>query len=213
MSFSNRILYSLPESVQKSYSAFKNKIKISKWTRKGKPVPVPHAIKQKMINEYQKKHNINIFIESGTYMGDMVWAQQDNFEQLYSVELSKEFVEQARKRFKKKKHIHIIQGDSGKIMFTLIKEIHEPALFWLDGHYSAGNTARGDKDCPIIEEVKAILSSGLEHVLLIDDARYFTGQRDYPTKEALTAFILNLYPQSEIHEENDLIIVELKKID
>lgn len=186
-------------------------MKISKWIKQGKPMPVPHAIKQKMIADYREKHDIKTLVESGTYIGDMVWAQQYNFEKIYSIELSKDFVKQARKRFKKKEHIQIIQGDSGKIMHTLIKELHEPALFWLDGHYSAGDTARGDKDCPIIEEVKAILSSEIEHILLIDDARYFTGQRDYPTIEALTMFIKNQYPATEMHVENDSIVVELKK--
>jgi len=201
----------MPEFVQNIYHSYKNSIQILTWKRKGKIVPVPHAVKQEMITKYRNKHDLRILIETGTYLGDMVWAQRNNFDEIYSIELSKEFAEQAMKRFRKNTHIKIIQGDSGKIMTTLIKDIHQKALFWLDGHYSAGNTARGDKDCPILEEVKAILSSGIEHVLLIDDARCFTGQRDYPTKEGLASFILKSFPDSDIHVENDSIVVELKR--
>jgi hypothetical protein len=54
-------------------------------------------------------------------------------------------------------------------------------LFWLDGHYSAGITARGDIATPISLELEAILSHPVKsHVILIDDARDFTGKDSYP---------------------------------
>jgi hypothetical protein len=44
-------------------------------------------------------------------------------------------------------------------------------MFWLDRHYSGGFTAKGEKDCPIIEELDAISNgSHLKHSILIDDA-------------------------------------------
>ncbi|QIK55424.1 hypothetical protein G7050_13775 [Dysgonomonas sp. HDW5A] len=174
-------------------------------------MPTPHAIKQELVARYGKKHNISTFVESGTYLGDMIWAQQDNFEKIYTIELSKFLQEAAKHRFRKSSHIEFIHGDSGKLMPTLIKDLPEKSLFWLDGHYSGGITARGDKDCPITEEVKAILSSDIEHVLLIDDARYFIGERDYPTINGLSAYILSVYPKSIITIESDCIIVELQK--
>lgn len=211
MSVSKQILSLMPEFIQNTYHSYKNKIQTIRWKRQGKPLPAPHVIKQEMLLEYRNRYNTGILVETGTYYGDMTWAQRNNFHEIYSIELSKEFSEFAKKRFKKNPHIKIIQGDSGKIMSTLIKDIHEKALFWLDGHYSGGDTARGDKDSPILEEVKAILSSDLEHVLLINDARNFTGQRDFPSQEGLSAYIRKSYPDSNIHIENDCIIVELKK--
>ncbi|MEN9919974.1 MAG: hypothetical protein RL662_2410 [Bacteroidota bacterium] len=210
MSLSKRIFSLMPSFAQAIYSSCKNKYQIAEWNKMGQPVPVPHAIKQEMINKYRNLYNTHTLVESGTYMGDMVWAQRNNFKKIYSIELSKDFVIQARKRFKNTPHIEIIQGDSGKIMATLIKELPERTLFWLDGHYSAGETARGDKDCPIWEELKAILSSNTDHVLLIDDARCFTGQRDYPTIEGLHSYITNIYPGTKLHIENDSIVVELR---
>jgi hypothetical protein len=200
----------MPESVQKAYGSYNNKTQLRQWSRNGKAIPVPHAVKQGIINKYRNKHNINILVESGTYLGDMVWAQRNNFDKIYSIELSKELVLFNRKRFKKYPSIEIIQGDSGKILPTLVKELEEETLFWLDGHYSGEDSARGDKDCPVIEEVKAILSTGMEHVIIMSDARCFTGQRDFPTLEGISSYITSVYPKTPIHIENDCIIVELK---
>lgn len=209
MSLSKRIFSLLPEFIQEIYSSYKSKIQTFRWNRSGKMGPVPHAIKQEIIVRYKNKYNISTLVESGTYMGDMVWAQRNNFNKIYSIELDKELFSFSKRRFKKNPHIMILSGDSGKIMPTLIKELSEKSIFWLDGHYSGGITARGEKDSPIIDEIKAILSSKVDHILIIDDARDFTGQRDYPSIEGLSAYILQSHPTSAIHVENDVIIVEL----
>lgn len=210
MSFSKRVLSLMPEFIQKAYGSYTNKIQLTRWNRSNNPVPVPHVVKQNIIHKYKNKYHIHTFIESGTYLGDMVWAQRNNFDKIYSIELSKELVVFNRKRFSKYPHIEIIQGDSGKILSTLIKELNEKSLFWLDGHYSGEDSARGDKDCPVAEEVKAILSSGIEHIIIMSDAGSFTGQRDFPTLEGISSYITNIYPETQIHIENDCIIVELK---
>lgn len=79
MSSSKRILNFLPEFLQNIYSNYKNKIQISKWKKQGMPIPVPHAIKQQVIDDYRSKHKITTFVESGTYLGDMICAQKNNF--------------------------------------------------------------------------------------------------------------------------------------
>lgn len=61
------------------------------------------------------------------------------------MELSKELYEKARKRFRGEKHIELIWGYSGVEMEKIMGKLGQPALFWLDGHYSAGETARSDK--------------------------------------------------------------------
>lgn len=201
----------LPEFVQNLYHSYKKSMQISKWKRQGCPIPPPHTIKEALVLEYKNKHQINTLVETGTYLGDMVWAQRHEFEQIYSIELSKEFAHDASKRFKKYPHIQIIQGDSGKVMENLIPQISEKTIFWLDAHFSGGTTARGDKDCPAAEEIKAIMTSDLEHILIIDDARYFIGERDYPTVEWIAAYTLNTFPNRTIREVNDCIIIELLK--
>jgi hypothetical protein len=45
------------------------------------------------------------------------------------------------------------------VLPLIIKDLNEPAIFWLDGHYSSGITAKGDKICPIFEELDSIFNN------------------------------------------------------
>ena len=75
-------------------------------------------------------------------------------------------------------------------------ELPEPALFWLDGHYSGGVTALGTTTTPIFAELQEIeLSKRKSDVILIDDIRLFNGHDGYPTLEDLTDFIYKLNPK------------------
>ena len=162
-----------------------HKEELAEWEKKGRPSPPPHIVKQMAIEEYQKKFDLKLLVETGTYLGDMVEAQRNHFENIYSVELSKKLFQRATKRFKVYSHINILNGDSGVVLNKLIQEIDKPALFWLDGHYSEGITAKGAKECPVLEELEAIQKSNFYHIILIDDARLFNGTRDYPTLDEI----------------------------
>jgi hypothetical protein len=176
------------------------------WKKKGKPIPPPHLIKQKALREYSKKYGTKIFVETGTYLGDMVYAMAKNFDQIYSIELGKELSEKSTMRFKGIKKIEIIQGDSGSEIKGILNKINQPVLFWLDGHYSAGKTARGAKDTPILEELHHILASkDLGHVILIDDARCFGEDPGYPSIEELSKFVKLERPNVDIVVQDDSI--------
>jgi len=184
-----------------------NATEIAEWKKAGCPLPPPGSVKRKIIADLQKKNKFVFFIETGTYLGDMVNAQKNNFEKIYSIELGVDLHKNAFKKFEAYKHITILQGDSGIVLKDLISKITSPAIFWLDGHYSEGITAKGDKDCPIYEELKAIFTSKINHVLLIDDARLFNGANDYPTVKELGDFVLANRPKSTIAVNNDIIQV------
>ena len=38
----------------------------------------------------------------------------------------------------------------------LVRQLDGPALFWLDGHYSGGDTAKGELDTPVSAELESI---------------------------------------------------------
>lgn len=70
------------------------------WTRlKAAPGPAPHSVKQRAVAELARAHGAKIFVETGTYRGDMVAAMQPNFDKLYSIELSPELHRAAVRRF------------------------------------------------------------------------------------------------------------------
>jgi hypothetical protein len=65
-----------------------------------------------------------------------------------------------------------------------------PTLFWLDGHYSGGITSSADLHSPINAELDAILGHAIAtHVILIDDARLFTGRDGYPHLDEVLAAV------------------------
>src|SRR5262245_53964313 len=86
------------------------------WEQQGRPVPPPHVIKEELIREYADTFKTNILIETGTYLGDMVYALRKSFSRILSFELDPSLSEQARKRFAADGHIEIVQGDSGKLL-------------------------------------------------------------------------------------------------
>jgi hypothetical protein len=191
---------------QKMVREIQNRKQLDEWRRNGSSGPPPHIIKQKEIAAYQSRYNIHTLVETGTYLGDMVEAMKHRFKRIYSIELSTELFEMAKQRFLKDENITILQGDSGKVLPIILKQLNEPAIFWLDGHYSAGITAKGEKDCPIFEEIDAILiQPEAGHVILVDDARCFTGEGDYPTIDALTAYILSKSPGYKADVKYDMI--------
>lgn len=168
-----------------------------------------HAEKEQVIKEYARIFGCGIFIETGTYFCEMVLAVQYHFEKIISIELSNVLAERARRIFSQFGHITIIHGDSGDILKDVLADIDSPCLFWLDGHYSGGCTARGKKDTPIMEELGHIsdhsLRSFQDHVILIDDARCFNGENDYPKLNELKDFILKWHPDWKFKTENDII--------
>lgn len=179
---------------------------LREWESNGRPNPPPHLIKQAAIRRYAQQHGTRTFVETGTFHGDMVEAMRKDFDRLYSIELSPELFRRAKLRFAGNPRIEIIHGDSGIELGKLMARIREPTLFWLDGHYSAGETARGDRDTPILAELSHIFgSAGARHVVIIDDARCFGFDRDYPTLDQLREHVLSLQQDVDIEVEHDSI--------
>lgn len=186
-------------------SKFSQYIKVLKWMLNGRPFPPPHLIKQQMILRSMNRYGPRIMVETGTLHGDMVEAMKPYFKQLYSIEISPALARKAQDRFANEGNVTIIENDSAIALKSLVPEIHEPALFWLDGHYSGGNTGKGDKDTPIMEELATIFASKLPHIVLIDDARCFGTEKDYPSVKQLESYVRSMRPNSEIVIKNDCI--------
>lgn len=165
-----------------------------------------HTAKEQLVRDYIKNFSIDTFIETGTYEGIMVNAVYPHVKQVYSIELDDNLYEFARKHFKDTRNVHIYRGDSAKILPEILSyNIKEPCLFWLDAHYSAGITAKGDTETPVLAELKAILESPYDHILLIDDVRLFTGEGDWPSVETIRKTILNARPDWIFEVKDDII--------
>ncbi len=181
---------------------------LRKWKHAGCTNPPPHPIKQNVVARYARAYNLSVFVETGTFRGDMVHAMRMQFQSIYSIELQAELCAAAKRRFAQDDHIHILNGDSGVVLRELLPSICSPTLFWLDGHWSGGETARAQLDTPVMAELAAILQHPLagQHVILIDDARLFDGNSDYPTLQQIAGHV-HKDLVADVSVENDVICI------
>lgn len=187
-------------------TALRARKEVYAWMRAGRPVPPPHAVKQLTLRAYASRFGLKVLVETGTYLGDMVAAMEPDFDRIYSIELGADLHQRAVDRFRGCENVVLIHGDSGAELGQLLPQLAQPALFWLDGHYSAGATARGSKDTPIVDELGHILRSGdMGHVVIVDDAREFGADPAYPSIAELIHAVREHWPAAQIAIKDDSI--------
>jgi hypothetical protein len=181
-------------------------VQVGQWQLKGRTGPTPHIIKEGIVRDYARRYGLRVLVETGTYLGDMVWAMRDQFDEIHSIELDPELYRRAQTRFLKRSHVHVHLGDSAVVLSDIAATLRKPALFWLDGHYSGGITAKGPTETPIEGELTSLLAaSAPDHVILIDDARLFTGEADYPRIGELERRVAATKPSLHLSVKDDVI--------
>ena len=177
-----------------------------RWLKKGEGAAVSHFVKLRAIKTFAQKYGIRVFIETGTYLGDMVQAVCDDFDRIYSIELSEDLFKQAKNKFARCEHITIVYGDSPQVMPEILKRIDVPCLFWFDGHYTAGINVKEEKEMPIWEELDHICKHPVKnHVILIDDASLFVGINDCPHIESMQKLINRRFPDHIFDVHDDIV--------
>ena len=139
---------------------------------------IPEALALKIRDQYHLRY----FIETGTYKaGTALWAAQ-HFEHVWTIEGWEEYYQRNINAHYDKTNITFMLGDSRAILPEVLRRIDEPALVWLDAHWLGNSilSAGTDGECPIREEIAALVASRMPHCILIDDARLFLG--DLPSE-------------------------------
>ncbi|MGC3960871.1 MAG: hypothetical protein QM813_23940 [Verrucomicrobiota bacterium] len=179
--------------------------RLSRLFNPGPKLPT-HAQKQAVVRQFAQKYHTPYLVETGTCHGDMVAAMQSEFKKIISIELCEPFYRGVCERFKGVANVELIHGDSGKELPKVVARLDAPTLFWLDGHYSGGDTARGDSDTPVNEELRTVFQPGQpEHIILIDDARCFGTHPAYPTLDQVRELVQRLRPGWRVELETDII--------
>lgn len=121
----------------------------------------------------------NIFVESGTLEAETTINLQQYFDKVHTVELSEKYYNLSKEKINELgiENVSIHFGDTIDILPQLLSSLsnEDKCIFFLDGHWSSGDTAKGRKDCPLIEECKSIDSLYLSEkgIIIIDDYRLF----------------------------------------
>jgi predicted O-methyltransferase YrrM len=175
------------------------------WKLRGEPIRSPHLLKQRTVRDYAQHHGLRVLVETGTYYGEMVAAMKDRFAEIYSVEFDSQLAARAAKKFSRRPNIHILAGDSQKMVPELLLSLKEPALFWLDAGYYGWAGLQGDKQ-RLTSELEAILRHSVpNHVILMDDARGLNGQNGAPTVEQLKQRIEAEFPGRNVEVKYDIL--------
>lgn len=176
------------------------------WHKNGRPNELPAVLKQAVVLEYAAKYQLQILVETGTYLGAMVSATKEQFKRIVSIELDLALYKRACKKFARYPHILLVHGDSGELLEKMLSDIREPCLFWLDAHLSSGITTMSTTETPILQELSTILHHAIsDHVILIDDARCFIGANGYCTQDELRDFVRGIRPDLHVAITNDII--------
>ncbi|MFP5456195.1 MAG: hypothetical protein ACLGHK_11940 [Alphaproteobacteria bacterium] len=131
------------------------------------------------------------WVETGTHMGITTEFLAKRYPFVHTIEPAAVFYEAARAKFAGQ-NVNVILGTSETVFPELLPMLHGDINFWLDGHYSAGLTFKGSKECPVEDELAAIsrnLANFSKVCILIDDIRCFlpdaAGYADYPSLDSL----------------------------
>lgn len=165
------------------------------------------------------KYLNRIFVETGSNNGNGIAKALDaGFQEIYSIELSKDLYETCTKRFVGHTNVHLYQGDSAKDLKKILSNINDEATFWLDSHYSGfyNSSAIGDINNPILEELAQIAEHHIKtHTLLIDDVRLFgTFIFDFIELDEVIDFIKTINPNYTFsyengYEANDVLVAKI----
>jgi hypothetical protein len=135
-----------------------------------------------IIEKLAKDFQINNFVETGTYYGNTaIWAS-NHFDNVFTIEFSETMYRQVIEKLDKVANLHCILGDSRTELSKIIENTKKSSLFWLDAHWSGGDTYGNNDECPLLEEIDIINNSNNDSFIFIDDARYFTSPPQPPHK-------------------------------
>lgn len=145
---------------------------------------------RKMMSKIGDAFSIEWFVETGTFHGETAAWASETFQQVVTIELSDDLYEGTTERYGSIPNIEFIHGSSSAELPAVVDRLDGSAVFWLDAHYSGGETAGETYECPLLEELAAIGSANVEPFIFIDDARDFLSPpprphtpEDWPTIE------------------------------
>ena len=128
---------------------------------------------EELILGIQQRNGIDHFIETGTFRGGTAAWAAGHFRQVITIEMSAAIHAAFKERFAALTNVRAIGGDSRAALGEVVAGLVQPAIFWLDAHWSGLDTAGVEAECPVLEEIARIDASPLNHVVLVDDARLF----------------------------------------
>lgn len=142
--------------------------------------------------ELARLNDATVFVETGTYHGQTTRWASNHFDSVFTIERAENLYNLHSEELARLKGVKPLCGDSREMLPSIIAEIDDrKAVFWLDGHWSGGETAGADDECPLLDEL-ACIANRTGDIILIDDARLFLCAPPQPHKPSQWPTILEI---------------------
>lgn len=190
---------------------------IQNWERLGRPIPPPHDYKAMLVLQIAAQYGLKVFVETGTFMGDMLIKTIHAFEKYFTVEVSERWYKYVREcvlghHFEsgagkwivpKTSFANLVleRGNSLSWLPSVMQRTTKPCLFWLDAHEADINPLLGE--LALIGRHKAQRHAAI----LIDDARLMNGTYPaWPVVDDVIGALATYWPDHKIMVQNDIIV-------
>lgn len=154
------------------------------------------------IKDRYKNYVFDTFIETGTHLGHTAFEMAKYMKIVDTIEIKKDLYDYCN-NIKQQHNIHNVNlylGDSSVILDDILSKYKQECIFFLDGYYSHGATGRGDKDVPLLEELKLINKNhNFNSIIIIDDARLFGTKMDEDWSDVTLDKIVNCFDKGRIY--------------
>jgi predicted O-methyltransferase YrrM len=123
------------------------------------------ALEDKFLNEefdkLIKKYNISTIVETGTYKGWSTNILAKKVNKVITIDVSEDFLNEAKKNNLQNKNIDFYQGSSSDILEKILVKNNDSILFFLDAHWG--------KYWPLHDELKIIKNKEIIPIIIIHD--------------------------------------------
>jgi hypothetical protein len=169
-------------------------------------------VPRNLVAELQSKLQLPRAVETGTWHGEGARRLASVFPEVVTIELSPDLYAEARDAFATHPRVRALHGRSPAVLAEIVDGT--ATLYWLDAHWSYGDTAGKQDQCPLLEEIAAIAGGATpSDCVLIDDARYFlaTPERQldsaqWPTIWEVFAALRTVWPAHQVTIAHDIVV-------
>jgi len=183
---------------------------MAEWADRGFSTPCPKFVKDAVLVRQNLNHST--WIETGTFYGDTTHMLAQIASKVITIEPEPSLFAKAKERFTNNSKVNVINGISETALSSILEDVEGNVCFWLDGHYSQGETFKGPNDTPLIYELLQIekhLQRFSKVIIAIDDIRYCGKHHvygDYPSLNYIVDWCRR--NSLEWHIEYDIFIIK-----